>query len=360
MSIKAAAEIRKKIRNSEVEALFVSSEANVRYLSGFTGAESYLMICDGGQYIITDGRYTEQAAEQCPDYEIINWDNDNPYQKKAVKLAADNQVHKLGFEKESLTYKKYEKIKSEAQKEEITLIPEEGLVEELRYTKSESEIAKIKKAAELADRAFSSFLDFIKPGLTEREAALELEYLLRKLGAEGIGSIIILVSGTRTSLPHGEPSDKQIEQGDLITLDFGGKYQGYVSDMTRTFVLGQADQKQKKIYRAVREAQKTGLEVLTSGLSGKKADSEVRKVLDKYDLEDRFAHGLGHGLGLEIHEKPFMGPKCSEQLKEGCVVTVEPGVYIPGWGGVRIEDTVVIGKKGAARLTESKKELLEI
>jgi Xaa-Pro aminopeptidase len=348
-----------KMKENKVEALILGKPANIRYISGFTSADTYLLVTEDKNYMIADGRYVEQVKNECKDVETVYWDKTRRSLGDEIgKLVEELEIKRLGFEENYLTYEQYSVIKKKINDTEF--IPTNSLVEELRMIKTNYEIECIKKAASFADTAFGKILDVIKPGMTERELALELEYNLKKAGSQGTSSSIIFVSGARTSLLHGVPSDKKIEKGDFITMDFGGLYKGYRSDMTRTIVVGKANSKQKEIYNIIKEAQKTGLKALKPGVSGKYPDDEIRKIIKETGYIQYYYEGLGHGLGLEIHEKPYMGDTCEETLQSGYVVTMEPGLYIPGWGGVRIEDTVSISGQNNEILTKSTKELIEL
>lgn len=346
-----------KMEDLDVDALLITKEENVSYLSGFTGDESYLFITPKEQYMLTDFRYIEQVKQECPDLKIFQWKRIADFGETSLREWIQSfEIARLGIEKNNFSYGAYLNFTKHLPK--IELVATHGAVEELRYVKNEHEIACIQKAASIADRAFTRILDFIKPGMTENEVTAELEYYLRKEGADGVAFDTILVSGVKTSLPHGKPSDKVIEKGDFVTLDFGALYQGYRSDMTRTIGIGSLTEKQKEIYQMVKEAQLAGLQAIKAGVHGKKPDEAAREVFAKKDLNEYFGHGLGHGLGLEIHEEPFMGGSCTMRLEKDYVVTVEPGLYLPNWGGVRIEDTVVVTEEGCTILTNSSKELI--
>ncbi|WP_416197507.1 MAG: Xaa-Pro aminopeptidase [Sporanaerobacter sp.] len=344
-----------QMSKNNIDGLFLLTEPNVRYISRFTGSDSFVFITSKNNYFITDSRYTEQAQSQCKGFEVIRWGNPFKSLVETVKdLVKKDGVKRIGFEKEYMNFGMYESLRESISN--IELVPTSYLVEEIRVVKDEEEIECIKRACDFADKAFEKILKIIKVGMTEMELALELEYYMRKAGAEGISFDTIFISGKKTSLPHGQPSDKKIENGDFITIDFGALYKGYHSDMTRTVVVGKANEKQVEIYNIVKAAQQRGLDVLRSGISGKEADTEVRKIMGEYN--EYFGHGLGHGVGLELHEIPFMGVNCDRVLEENSVVTVEPGIYIPDWGGVRIEDSVVVKKDGIEILTHSPKELI--
>lgn len=347
----------KRTKELGLESLFLNNVQNIRYISGYTGADSYILISPKGKWFITDYRYTEQAKEECVGFEVIQRNRQTTTLGQCVnQLLKDNNISNVGFEREHINFGMIEDIKNDVENAEF--IPTIRIVEELRYTKDEKEVALIKKACEIADKAFAELLKVIKVGMTEAEAALELEYNMRKLGAEGPAFDTILISGAKASMPHGIPSDKKIEQGDFVTVDFGAVYKGYRSDMTRTFIMEEANDEQIKLYNSVLEAQIASVEGIKAGLTGKEAHDLAGKILERDGYYEQSGKSLGHGIGLDVHEKPFMVPVCQDALKEGCVVTCEPGVYISGWGGVRIEDTVVITKDGCEILTHTPKELL--
>lgn len=351
--------LHKLMEKNNIDGLFLVTEPNVRYVSRFTGADSFVLITSKNNYFITDSRYTEQAEAQCDGFNVIRYASNSPWKpliETVNDLSKKDGVKRLGFEKEYLTFVMYDKMSEKV--ENVELVPTSYLVEELRSKKYEEEIALIQKACEIADEAYSNILKQIKVGMTEVDLALELDYQMRKLGAEDVSFDTIFISGKKTSLPHGQPSDKIIEHGDFITMDFGALYKGYHSDMTRTIVVGEASDEQIKIYNIVKKAQQIGLDTIKAGIMGKEVDRIVRESMGEYN--EYFGHGLGHGAGLEIHEPPFMGPNCDTILEKNFVVTVEPGVYIPGWGGVRIEDSVVVKENGIDILTHSTKDLLII
>ena len=352
-------QILRKLKDIECDALFLVNDANIRYTSQFTGSDSYVLICKERNYFFTDHRYYEQAEFECQGFEVINVNRESDVlEQKIAEVVNLHQITAIAVEKNHLTMKQYEKINSELS--EVQIVPIEGIVENLRYVKSQIEISLITKAAEITDKAFQKILSLLKPGMTELQVALELEIIIRQNGAQGVAFPIIVVSGDKTSFPHGIPSDKKIEQGDLITMDFGAIYNGYRSDMTRTVIMGEPNQKQKLIYGIVKEAQAVGLENVIPGLIGKKVRERVKAVMDKYEYKDFASKGLGHGVGLDIHEKPLMNARCEDILTENCVLTIEPGIYIPNWGGVRIEDTVVVKNGPCQVLTKSTKELISI
>ncbi|MFD3158529.1 M24 family metallopeptidase [Haloimpatiens sp. FM7330] len=346
-----------EMKKKELDGLFLMREANVRYMSGFTDSDSYLFITCKGNYFITDGRYTEQAEKQCPQYKVIKWGKPIGTLGDTVnKIAKELNIKSIGFEKDKMTYALYEDFNRKIKN--IDLIPTVGLIESLRYIKDEEEIDNIKEACRIADSAFEKILNFIKPGMKESEVGLELEYYMRKEGASKVGFDTILVSGKKTSLLHGKPDNKIIEEGDFIILDYGALYNGYISDMTRTIGVGKLDDKQIEIYNLVKKAQEEALKTIKAGIIGKTPDDKIREIVKQY--EEYYYAGIGHGVGRELHEQPFLGKYCDRILEKNCVITMEPGIYIPGWGGVRIEDTIVVTEDGYERLTKSPKDLIMV
>ncbi len=240
------------------------------------------------------------------------------------------------------------------------LIDSSNILTKMRQIKDESEIDIIRKIISMTDQAFSHILKVIEPGMTEVEISLELEFSLRKMGASDRSFDYIVASGQRSSLPHGLASEKKLEKSELLTLDFGGKYKGYCSDLTRTVSLGQPDAKQKEIYNIVLEAQQAGIDAIKPGLSGQEVDAKAREVIVKAGYGEYFGHGLGHALGLEVHETPRLNTRETQILQPGMILTVEPGIYIPGWGGVRIEDVILVKDNGPEVLTQAPKQFIII
>lgn len=351
------ANLLESIKETEIDALFLSTGPNIRYISGFTGSTAAVLVHPAKNCIITDFRYIEQAEAQCPQFEVVRWSKETgPIEQILNGLVEHLGIKKLGFEQHGVNYEAYAKLAEALPK--VELVGAKGLVEKLRYVKDEQEAQAIAQAAKFSDRAFTAILDFIKPGVTEKEVALELEYIMRKLGAEDRGFQFIVVSGERTSLPHGQPTEAPLQVGDFVTMDFGAQFDGYKSDMTRTIAVGSVDEKQREIYSLVQKAQQQALDAMGPGVVGSVPDQAARALFKQHGLDDKFGHGLGHGVGLEIHEEPFMNSQCTKTLLPGCIVTVEPGVYLPGWGGIRIEDTVLVTADGTQILTKSSKDLI--
>ncbi|RHW41095.1 aminopeptidase P family protein [Neobacillus notoginsengisoli] len=345
--------LRKEFEKLGVDAILVTSGFNRRYLSNFTGSAGSVLISADKALFITDFRYMEQAAKQCEGFEVINH---NGFMEEEVAAQAKQLgIKKLGFEKDHVTYSLYEAYEKEFEGE---LVPVGGAIEKLRLIKTDAEIKILKEAAGIADAAFTHILNYIRPGITELDISNELEFFMRKAGATSSSFDIIVASGYRSALPHGVASEKVIAAGDFVTLDFGAYYKGYVSDITRTVSVGTPDVKLREIYDIVLEAQLRGMAGIKPGMTGKEADALTRNLITERGYGEYFGHSTGHGIGLEVHEGPSLSKKSDTVLEPGMVVTVEPGIYIPGLGGVRIEDDTVITLDHNEALTHSTKELI--
>lgn len=334
---------------TEDEAVFITSYPNIFYYSGFKSEDGALIITKDSSILLTDSRYTIQAKIQSPSYEVCDISN-----TESIIKSLKQEI--LCIEEDFVTVSQFSRLQGYGKK----LKPFSKTIKSPRRVKDKEEILKISKAEELGDEAFSYVLDFIKPGKSEKEIAIELEFFMKKNGAEKLSFDTICASGVRSAMPHGVASDKIIENGDFLTLDFGCVLDGYCSDMTRTVVIGKSSQRHKEIYEIVLKAQETALGILKAGISGKEADEAARNIIESYGYKDNFGHGTGHSVGVEIHELPSLSPKSEDILEIGNVVSVEPGIYIEGFGGVRIEDLVQIGDKNALNLTKSQKDLLII
>jgi len=350
------ARLREAIAGTEGHALLVTNRLNVRYLTGFTGTSGAALISADKAVFVTDFRYTEQAAEQARGFDIVKHGAD--MNATIAGLLKEWGAQKLLIEEQDVTYAAYRKMEEAFRPAE--LLRSEGIVEKLRMTKDEDELAILQEAADLADRTFDHILAYLKPGATERSIALEIEFFMRSQGATSSSFDTIVASGERSALPHGVASDKTIGTGEFVTLDFGAYYKGYCSDITRTVVVGQASDKHKEIYAIVQEAQQYALDHLRPGMTGKEGDALTRDIITRYGYGEYFGHGTGHGIGLEIHESPRLSLTGDVVLTPGMVVTVEPGIYLPGFGGVRIEDDVVMTEGGIRILTSSPKRLIEL
>ncbi|NLN48429.1 MAG: aminopeptidase P family protein [Clostridiales bacterium] len=338
------------------DGIFIYSSANRRYLSGFTGSTGYVIISNEDMGFVTDFRYTNQAKDQCKGFEIL--ENKNPVEDFIADMIMKYNITKLAYEDSYMTVSFFNKLKDKLKGVEfIPLDKNEG---NIRIIKDREELDCIEKAASIADKAFGHILGYIKPGMTENDVALEMEFFMRKNGASKLSFDSIVASGVRSSLPHGAPTDKIINSGDLLTLDYGCVYNGYCSDMTRTFVVGKASERQKEIYDVVLKAQTEALLHIKAGVLGKDVDRVARDIINDAGYGDFFGHGLGHGVGLMVHEEPRLSLLGETSLEVNMVVTDEPGIYIPDFGGVRIEDLVVVGEDGPIILSKSTKEFIEL
>lgn len=331
------------------EAVLISSYPNIFYYSGFTSEDATLLITKDKKILFTDSRYTIQAKIESKDFDIIDI-----FKKTEIIKSLKEEI--LCFEEDFVTVTLFSKMQEYNKK----LKPFAKQIKKQRCIKDRDEILKIKNAEELGDSAFTHILNYLQIGKTEKEIALELEFFMRKNGAKKLSFDTICASGIRSSMPHGVASDKIIEEGDFVTLDFGCVLDGYCSDMTRTVVMKRASDKQKEIYNIVLSAQQKVIETIKSGVSCADADKIARDIITSYGYGENFGHSTGHGVGVEIHELPNLSSKSEDVLEVGNVVSVEPGIYIEGFGGVRIEDLVQIGEENTINLTKSQKDLLII
>ena len=356
--IKRLRKLRTSIAEKGLDALLLSQPENIRYLSGFTGSSGWLLISGQNAILATDFRYVEQAKGESSDFEIIQTKQE--LRDWLPGLVSDLGWHKLGFEANSISYEGYHKLSEAIGTKQINLelVPTTGTLEQLRSIKEPEELGVIKKAVELVEAAFEQAKGIIRPGMTEREAAWEIEKFLRQEGSEGTPFEIIVASGPNSALPHARPTEKIICSGEPVLIDMGARINGYCSDFSRTLFSDKADKTFREIYNIVLKAQTTAIERVESGMDASQADQLARSVVEQAGYGDAFGHGLGHGVGLAVHESPTLGPNSSDSLADGMVFTIEPGIYLVGQGGVRIEDMVVLEKGKAKVLSKAKKDLL--
>lgn len=360
--------LRRRLNRLEVEGLIICREENLFYLSGFTGGEGLILLTQKEALLLVNFCYLEQAKWET-DIKVLKTDSFskslstylNPVRN--INLATQhniisNGVKRVGFEEDFLTYQQYLDFKKRLKG--VELKPLSNTVERLREVKEEEEIAKILRAAKITEQGFNYILPSIKPGVREKEIANKLSYFLRSKGAERTAFDTIVASGERSAWPHWTASSKRLERGDFVILDFGVVFQGYCSDFTRTVVLGKASRKQKKMYYAVAKAQKEALDKVEKGIRCSFLNRIARESLEEKGYSKFFGHNLGHGIGISVHERPSLSAKNKSKLKVGMVLTIEPGIYISGLGGVRIEDMVLVKEEGKEVLTKSTKELIEI
>lgn len=336
-----------------IDGLLITNGYNRRYMTGFTGTAGVVLISETQAKFITDFRYMEQANKQIKGFDIVQ--HHGLLIEEVAKQAEQMGIKKLGFEQTDLSFATYTAYQNELS---VDFVPVTEAVEKLRLIKSDSEIKILKEATDIADAAFKHVLDFIRHGVTELEVANELEFFMRKAGAASSSFDIIVASGYRSALPHGVASDKVIEKGEFVTLDFGAYYKGYCSDITRTVAVGEVSDELKLIYEIVLEAQLRGMAGIKPGMTGKEADALTRDYITEKGYGEYFGHSTGHGLGMEVHEAPSLSFRSDTILVPGMLVTVEPGIYVPGLGGVRIEDDTLVTKDGNESLSHSTKDLI--
>ena len=356
MSLKSRLQkLRQGLAEKEIDAIFISQPENRRYLSGFDGSSGYLLITPQNTILATDFRYMEQAKIQAPDYEIfqtiggiVDW---------FPQLVAELNLKKLGFEAGHITFARYQQLSDILNKaqSQLRLIPVDGLVESLRAIKEPEEIELITKAAEISDAALEYIENMIDIGMSEKEVAWEIEKFIREKGSDTIPFDVIVASGANSALPHAKPSSRAIQSGELVVIDIGARFGGYSSDLSRTICLGTPDDTFRKVYDTVLRAQLTAMATITEGMSGSQIDNLARVVIEQAGYGQAFGHALGHGIGLASHEPPRLGPNSADKLTSGMVFTIEPGIYLASWGGVRIEDAVVMEKGKVRAISKAKK-----
>lgn len=346
-----------RLKKENLDAFVATSPHHLRYLFGFSGSNGLGLVADGEGRFLTDSRYAEQIKKEVRGVPtaVISGPLLNGLKELPFFLKPRQRV---GIDAKSVTVKMLDLCTAALRQ---TLWEKtENLVEGLLAVKDSDELSRIKKAVEIADITFEEILPALRPGARENEIAAEIEYRLKRNGADEPAFSTIVASGFRSAMPHGRASDKRLKSGEFVTLDFGAFYSGYCSDVTRTVVLGKASPRQKKVYDVVFRAQKRGIEAIRPGRRGREVDGEARAVIKRAGMGKYFGHGTGHGIGLLVHDYPGVGQTSEDILKSGMVVTVEPGVYIPGWGGVRIEDDVYVGPRRGAVLNRAPKALLEL
>ncbi len=350
------AHLAERLPDLSLDAVLVTSTANVRYLTGFTGSSGQALIGASGGVFLTDGRYAEQARHEIPDMDLVICpDGFAPPLREACAALG---VGRLGLEADHVTYRAWHQLREELQG--VELAPLDGEVERLRSIKDAEELHLIELAQAATDRAFEEILDRLAVGMSERAAALEVEVAMRRAGADGVAFEPIVAFGEHAAEPHHRPTHRTLEEGDVVKLDVGARWAGYHADMTRTIAFGEPPGELRKIHDLVRQAQQAGIDAVRAGAAAADVDRAARAVIEDAGYGERFDHGLGHGVGLEIHERPRLGRTSEDVLPAGAVVTVEPGVYLPGLGGVRIEDMVEVESEGCRVLPTSTRQLIEL
>ena len=351
-------ELRASLETAGLDGLLVSHLPNIRYISGFTGSSALLLVHENGACLLTDFRYETQLESELSGDVTPRVTRDGLVPALAGLLSELSAVARIGFESERVTVRDWKEMGERC--ESVAWEPTTDQVERLRATKDDQEIDRLRRAAKIGDEALRHVLEGALEGVTEREVAANLDHRMRLLGSEGAAFDTIVASGPRTALPHATPSDRLIQAGDFLLLDFGATVEGYRSDMTRTVVIGSASDWQRMVYSTVMEALENALALVQAGRPARDVDASARQTLDDAGLGERFGHSTGHGIGLEVHEAPRLHHRSDELLLRGNVVTVEPGVYFPGRGGVRIEEDVVAEDSGCVVLTAFPRDLMEI
>lgn len=344
------------LKEKELDAVLITNEANVSYLTGFTGDSSTLVVGREACVFITDGRYTEQAGKECfNEIEIMEWIKDNRQGVESYSHVMDKlKVKRLGFEGDVLAFSAYMRLSSGLK--QVEMLPVTGWVEQLRLIKDDAEIQFLKTAGRISDTALELTIPQIKVGMTEMEILALLEYNLKTNGAEGLSFETMVLSGAKTSLLHGKADQKPLETGDFLLFDFGALYKGYHADISRTFVMGRANDQQKELYDIIQSAQANACKAIKAGVMGPVPDTEARAVIPERYMAYYYP-GLGHGVGLDIHEAPTIKNTSDFTYREGMTVTIEPGIYIPDWGGLRIEDSMVVTRDGVESFNRFPREL---
>lgn len=348
--------LQERMRENEVPALFVSDILNVQWLSGFTGSSGFAAVTQDEAVFLTDSRYTIQAREEVEGMRVEWYQRPKPFEEFVSENLTALGVTRVGFET-SVSYSTWkewtEKIGG------VEWFPDDGTITPLRMIKTDEEVELIREACGITDACLEHLARMMQPGVSEYDILLDLEFFIRRSGAE-VAFEPTVVSGPNSARPHGKATERKLERGDFLTLDLGARKNGYCSDITRTFVIGEADDRHREVYGQVLKAQIAAIEALIPGTAAKETDRIARQVLDEKDLSKYFGHGLGHGLGRAVHDYGGLGPRSDDTIEAGQVWTVEPGVYIEGFGGVRIEDDVLVTDSGPEILTHFPKELMEV
>jgi Xaa-Pro aminopeptidase len=351
--------LKSKLLQLGIDGMLLISTENITYLTGFTGDSSHLIISPTGCALLTDSRYTEQAEKECfSGIEVFRWINDNRYGVETYRYFIDKyKIHNLGFESSKITYSDYSKFTNGLT--QTTLSPTTNVIECLRQIKDNKEIEFLRKACSTTDLALEKIIPLVKPGMKEIDLSAHLDFQLKMCGGDDLSFKTMVLSGAHTSLLHGSPGQNTVKKGDIVLFDFGALTNGYHADCSRAFVVGKANSQQQEVYNIIYNAQTSAINAIKNGVIGKDIDAVVRQNIPSKYLEYYYP-GLGHGVGLQIHEEPFLKHTCETILKTGMVITIEPGIYIPDWGGIRIEDTVLVQEDGAELLTRFPKHLIEL
>ncbi len=351
------ADLRAKLADQGLDGMLITRPENLYYLSGFGGGEyldATMVVSAEHAWISTDSRYYEDVKQRAPEFKLFEAGYDRS--KVLGEFAAVAKPKVMGFEVTHLTVQTLKEWSKAARKAGFKLKPVNNVVEELRVVKTPEELEKIKRAVKLTDDAFAHFCSVVKPGMTEKEGAWLIEKYMREHGADKIAFDLIVAGGPNGALPHAVPSERPFQVGEPIVVDIGARVDHYHSDLTRTIILGKADDQFNRVYKTVLRAQQAAEKKIKAGVKGKRADAFARNVIDQAGFGDKFGHGLGHGVGLAVHENPRASKLSKDVYRAGMTLTIEPGIYLPGWGGVRIEDLVVIQEQGVEILSQASKD----
>jgi Xaa-Pro aminopeptidase len=345
--------LRKLLGEADLDAILISSPENRRYLSGFVGTAGYLLISQTDALLVTDSRYVEQAGRQAPEYRVVPVSGGHEW---LPELASELNAKRIGFESDHMTVGGHAAFrKAIGESDGLSLVEVTDAVDKMRATKYEEELSLLTRAIEITDQAFEEVRSSLEAGASERQVAWDLERAMRERGAEGMAFDVIVAAGVNSAMPHHAPDDSVIGTGEPVVIDMGAKYMGYCADMTRTIVIGEPDETFRRVYSTVLDAQLAAEKGVKSGMTGADVDALARDAIVEAGFGKNFGHGLGHGVGLAIHELPTLGSSVADRLNDGMVFTVEPGIYLPDWGGVRIEDVVVLENGRARVITEAPK-----
>jgi Xaa-Pro aminopeptidase len=350
--------LRRAIKKAGADALLVTNFTNVTYLTGFTGDDSWLLVRLDGDVLVTDGRYTTQLSEECPGLELVVRPPSVKIVAAVAKTVRQAKIGRLGVEGDSMTLSSRDAVASKLPK--LELATTSGLVEELRQVKDKEEIARIRQAVWYAEKAFGVVRASLRPESTEKGIADDLEYQMRLFGAGKSSFTTIVGVGPRAALPHARVTDREVASSDFVLIDWGADEGLYKSDLTRVLVTGRISPKLERVYRVVLKAQQKGIDAIRPGVVAEEVDQAARQVISQAGFGRYFGHGLGHGIGLDIHEAPRLAAGSRAVLEPGMVITVEPGIYLPGWGGVRIEDDVLVTRDGHELLTGTAKQFEDV
>ena len=345
------------IEKEKLDAFYIHRPENVRYISGYSGGDAYLLILPHIQYLISDPRCLEHAQSECPDFECVDWRPLGSIPAGLAHFMEKENVHTVGCEADCLNIQFYQDIQKLYP---CQMVPTEGVIEAFRTVKTAKEIQDIRTACDISSKAFNYICDYIRPGVTEKELEARLAAYMQSNGAHVKTSPNIVISGAKTSMLHGTPSMKAVEHGDLVLMDYGCKYNGYTADMTRTVVVGRATDRQKEIYGYVQKMLEAGLAAAGPGVGAEAIHDAALQVIENTEYPPYFYHSIGHGFGLFVHESPFVRPGSPDVLQAGNTMTIEPGIYIPGWGGIRIEDDILVTEDGIENLISAPHDLIEL